>query len=63
MLPHHTTTVYGPFTGPTQMSRCEKKTSVFYNASEDTSTIPPYFFTDQMPFLPPNQQCQSTEGN
>ena len=27
-----------------------------------TSTIP-YFFTGQMPFLPPNQQCQSTEGN
>jgi len=26
-------------------------------------TIPPYFFTDRMPFLPPNQQCQSTEGN
>jgi len=23
---------------------------------------PPYFFTDRMPFLPPNQQCQSTEG-
>jgi len=23
---------------------------------------PPYF-TDRMPFLPPNQQCQSTEGN
>jgi len=23
----------------------------------------PPFFTDQMPFLPPNQQCQSTEGN
>jgi len=21
------------------------------------------FFTGQMPFLPPNQQCQSTEGN
>jgi len=21
------------------------------------------FFTDRMPFLPPNQQCQSTEGN
>jgi len=20
------------------------------------------FFTDRMPFLPPNQQCQSTEG-
>jgi len=23
----------------------------------------PPFFTDQIPFLPPNQQCQSTEGN
>ena len=23
---------------------------------------PPIFFTDRMPFLPPNQQCQSTEG-
>jgi len=22
-----------------------------------------HFFTSQMPFLPPNQQCQSTEGN
>ena len=22
----------------------------------------PHFFTDRMPFLPPNQQCQSTEG-
>jgi len=24
---------------------------------------PPPFFTGRMPFLPPNQQCQSTEGN
>ena len=24
---------------------------------------PPIFFTGQMPFLPPNQQRQSTEGN
>jgi len=24
---------------------------------------PPYFFTGRMPFLPPNQQCQSTEGS
>jgi len=24
---------------------------------------PPTFFTGWMPFLPPNQQCQSTEGN
>jgi len=23
---------------------------------------PPHFFTGWMPFLPPNQQCQSTEG-
>jgi len=23
----------------------------------------PPFFTSRMPFLPPNQQCQSTEGN
>jgi len=27
-----------------------------------TSAIP-LSFTGQMPFLPPNQQCQSTEGN
>ena len=31
--------------------------------SSATSTIPPLFFTGRMPFLPPNQQCQSTEGN
>jgi len=24
---------------------------------------PPIFFTGRMPFLPPNQQCQCTEGN
>jgi len=23
----------------------------------------PHIFTGRMPFLPPNQQCQSTEGN
>jgi len=27
-----------------------------------TSTPPLKFFTGRMPFLPPNQQCQSTEG-
>jgi len=26
------------------------------------STPPLKFFTGRMPFLPPNQQCQSTEG-
>jgi len=25
--------------------------------------IPPIFFTGRMPFLPPNRQRQSTEGN
>jgi len=25
-------------------------------------TPPLSFFTDRMPFLPPNEQCQSTEG-
>ena len=24
---------------------------------------PPHFFIGRMPFLPPNQQCQNTEGN
>jgi len=28
----------------------------------DTSTSLLKFFTGRMPFLPPNQQCQSTEG-
>ena len=28
-----------------------------------TSIISPYFFTGRMPFLPPNQQHQSTEGD
>jgi len=28
-----------------------------------TFTILPIFFTGRMPFLPPNQQRQSTEGN
>ena len=27
------------------------------------STPPHSFFTGRMPFLPPNQQCQSTEGD
>jgi len=29
----------------------------------DTSTPPLSFFTGWMPFLPPNKQRQSTEGN
>ena len=32
-------------------------------ADNHASTAPLSFFTGQMPLLPPNQQCQSTEGN
>ena len=32
-------------------------------ADNHDGTPPLSFFTDRMPFLPPNQQCQSTEGN
>jgi len=37
----------------------------FAPRSRPTTTPAPttQFFTGQMPFLPPNQQCQSTEGN
>jgi len=31
-------------------------------AENHASTPPLSFFTGEMPFLPPNQQCQSTEG-
>jgi len=75
---------YGPFSGTTRASRCQKRTSGLYGAigrltEADTLTIrlgatpsrltnahlhhPPIFFAGRMPFLPPNQQCQSTEGN
>jgi len=31
--------------------------------TDNHASIPPLsFFTGRMPFLPPNQQCQSTEG-
>jgi len=71
---------YGPFSGTTRMSWCQKRTSGLYGAKEyhqrqthwpsgwvplhpdqpvPTSSIP-RFFTG--PFLPPNQQRQSTEG-
>ena len=45
----------GPFSWTTQVSRYQKgKTSLDFTEA--------LFFTGQMPFLPPNQQCQSTEG-
>ena len=30
--------------------------------TDNHASTPPLFFTGRMPFLPPNQQCQSTEG-
>jgi len=30
--------------------------------TDNHSSTPPLFFTGRMPFLPPNQQRQSTEG-
>jgi len=35
-LPHtHTQPFYGPFTGTTQVSRCQKRTSGLHGARED----------------------------
>jgi len=31
--------------------------------TDNHASSPPLFFTGRMPFLPPNQQRQSTEGN
>jgi len=33
-----------------------------HQTDNHASTQPLSFFTGRMPFLPPNQQCQSTEG-
>jgi len=30
--------------------------------TDNHASTPPLFFTGWMPFLPPKQQCQSTEG-
>jgi len=30
--------------------------------TDNHANTPPLVFTGRMPFLPPNQQCQSTEG-
>ena len=31
-------------------------------APDNHASTPPFFFTGRIPFLLPNQQCQSTEG-
>jgi len=36
---------------------------ILLQTDNHASTSPLCFFTGRMPFLPPNQQCQSTEGN
>jgi len=77
--PHTPQPFYGPFSRTTRVSRCQKRTlwckgrlteadtpTIWLGATPSgltsaTSTI--LFFTGRMPFLPPNQQCQSTEGN
>jgi len=44
-----------------QLGRMQVCTSLQLT-DNDASTPPLSFFTGQMPFLPPNQQRQSTEG-
>jgi len=43
-----------------QLGRMQVCTSL--QTDNHTSTLPLSFFTGRMPFLPPNQQRQSTEG-
>jgi len=45
------------FAGNNWSQRCAKLQSKFTTNKPTTS-----FFTGRMPFLSPNQQCQSTEG-
>jgi len=64
---------YGPFSGTTRVSGARRELLDFMvqerlgvTPSGPTSAYlhhPPIFFTGRMPFLPPNQQHQSTEGN
>ena len=72
---------YGPFSGTTRVSRCQKRTSDFmvqgkinrgrhtdhpagrHSIRNNQCPLPPSpIFTGRMPFLPPSQQCQSTDG-
>jgi len=81
LSPHHTTTDYGPFSGPPGELVPEENFWTLWCVERlteaDTPTIPlgatrsgltsahlyrPIFFTGRMPFLPPNQQCLSSEG-
>ena len=72
---------YGPFSGTTRVSWCQKNFWTLWckgrPTEADTPTVRlgatpsgltsahlhhPPIFTGRMAFLPPNQQCQSTEG-
>ena len=56
---HHTQTdtFNGPFSATTQVSQYQKgKTNPDFTEARDTQ-----LFTGRMPFVPPNQQRQSTE--
>jgi len=75
----HTLPFNGPFSGTTQVSQYQKgKTNLDFTGARDSEWqwrlhLAPdrqpcqhptaQFFTGRMPFLPPSQQCQSTEGN
>jgi len=66
----HTHPFNGPLSGTTRVSRYQKgKTNLDFTEARDSEwqwhQLPaPHcsVFTGRMPFLPPNQQCQSTEG-
>jgi len=68
----HTHLFNGPFSGTTRVSRyqigktnlkfTEAYASLHLTSDNHASTPPLSFFTGRMPFLPPNQQRQSTEG-
>ena len=69
----HTHPFNGPFSGTTQVSRYQKgKTNLDFTEARDSEwqwhqlghmqVCISLLFTGRMPFLPPNQQRQSTEG-
>ena len=78
-LPHthtHTQPFYDPFSGTTQWAGARTELVGFmvqgainrvrhthHPAGRPPPPHSPYFFSGRMSFLPPNQQCQSTEGN
>jgi len=62
----HTHRFNSPLSGTTQVSRYQKgKTNLDFSEARDSEWQwhpTTWFFTGRMPFLPPNQQCHSTEA-